>query len=110
VAHGFSRGGVESSFAGTPRPLIHYVYGHTSVDHATRRGGSFYSGGVSTLHAAYRHVYNLSIENRDFGFRVAEVSEQAPIPTVSEWGVVTMALLVLTAGTLVYARRGAAMV
>ena len=29
----------------------------------------------------------------------------AGIPTVSEWGLVAMALLVLTAGTLVYARR-----
>ena len=28
-----------------------------------------------------------------------------PIPAVSEWGLVVMTLLVLTAGTLVYARR-----
>lgn len=32
-------------------------------------------------------------------------SQDEPIPTVSEWGMVVMALLVLTAGTLVYARR-----
>ena len=30
-----------------------------------------------------------------------------PIPAVSEWGMVVMALLTLTAGTLVYGRRGA---
>jgi len=29
----------------------------------------------------------------------------SPIPTVSEWGLVAMALLVLTAGTLVFVRR-----
>lgn len=29
-----------------------------------------------------------------------------PIPTVSEWGLIVMTLLVLTAGTLVYQRRG----
>lgn len=28
-----------------------------------------------------------------------------PIPTVSEWGLVAMALVMLTAGTLVYTRR-----
>ncbi len=33
------------------------------------------------------------------------VSVADPVPTVSEWGLVVMALLVLTAGTLVYARR-----
>ncbi len=32
-------------------------------------------------------------------------AEPCPIPTVSEWGLAVMALLVLTAGTLVYMRR-----
>ena len=33
------------------------------------------------------------------------VCTPAGIPTVSEWGLIVMSLLVLTAGTLVYARR-----
>ena len=35
------------------------------------------------------------------------VGASAPIPAVSIWGLVAMTLLVLTAGTLVYARRRA---
>ena len=30
---------------------------------------------------------------------------EAPIPTVSEWGLIIMTLLALTAGTIVFARR-----
>ena len=36
---------------------------------------------------------------------VVTVLTGTPIPTVSEWGLIVMSLLVLTAGTLVYARR-----
>ena len=61
-------------------------------------------------HAENRGYDSPANEYNSVGFRVAEVSEQAaPIPTVSQWGLSVMALLVLTAGTLVYARRGAAM-
>lgn len=38
---------------------------------------------------------------------VDSVDEEEDIPTVSEWGLVVMALLMLTAGTIVYARRHA---
>ncbi len=70
------------------------------------RGGAFCYVG---LHAAGRSVDYPTSEEYYIGFRVAEVSELGPdIPAVSEWGVVTMALLVLTAGTLVWTRRGAA--
>ncbi|MGD2110156.1 MAG: hypothetical protein PVI86_12300, partial [Phycisphaerae bacterium] len=74
------------------------------------RGGSFHVNDVSDLHAANRYYSGFpALESHYIGFRVAEVSEPGPdIPAVSEWGVVTMALLVLTAGTLVWARRGAA--
>ncbi len=75
------------------------------------RGGSFSSYlGVSALHADYRSYNGLPSREGDYlGFRVAEVFEQASVPAVSEWGMVTMALLVLTAGTLVWARRVPAM-
>ena len=44
----------------------------------------------------------------DFDILVARGQfEPWPIPSVSEWGLVAMTLLVLTAGTLVYARRRA---
>ncbi len=71
------------------------------------RGGSFEAHGEDTLHAAYRASGNPTVAFSVSGFRVAEVSEQAPVPAVSEWGVVTMALLVLTAGTVLLARRRA---
>ncbi len=40
---------------------------------------------------------------RHFGFRVANVSA-APIPTLSEWGLIVMMLLLLTAGSVVLLR------
>jgi hypothetical protein len=72
------------------------------------RAGSFHYYDYG-LHAGHREIsLSPTYEHFDFGFRVAEVSEPGPVPGLSEWGVVTMALLVLTAGTLVWARRGAA--
>ncbi len=69
--------------------------------------GGHYSETVQFLRASYRYSVYPSNENSAQGFRVAAVAEQeqAPVPAVSEWGMVTMALLVLTAGTLVWARR-----
>ena len=71
------------------------------------RGGDFINSD-GKLHAAYREKHYPTYESNSVGFRVAEVSEQAPVPAVSEWGMVAMALLVLTAGTLVWARRSTA--
>ncbi len=71
------------------------------------RGGNFFLDHYD-LHAEARN-YNVPTSEGGVGFRVAEV-EPPPIPAVSEWGMVTMALLVLTAGTLVWARRGMATV
>ncbi len=81
--------------------------------HRGLRGGSFFSQGfygAPYLRAAYRYGDYPSGDdlNLNIGFRVALVSEQAPVPAVSEWGIVTMTLLVLTAGTVVLARRRAA--
>jgi len=84
-----------------------------NVSYRGVRGGSFYDiFDDYHLHADFRNYYGYPTnEDNNVGFRVAEVSEPGPdIPTVSEWGVVTMALLVLTAGTLVWARRAVAMV
>ena len=41
----------------------------------------------------------------DMGADEFGVTPVTPIPTVSEWGMVTMTLLLLTAGTLVFVRR-----
>jgi len=40
------------------------------------------------------------------GIVALELFGPAGVPTVSEWGMVAMTLLLLSAGTLVYARRG----
>jgi len=37
---------------------------------------------------------------------VIEYDASAPVPAIGEWGLVAMTLLVLTAGTLLYMRRG----
>ncbi len=71
------------------------------------RGGSFYNHGNSQ-HAAQRYSHEPTREYASLGFRVAQVSGPGlDIPTLPEWGLVTMALLVLTAGTLMWTRRGA---
>jgi formylglycine-generating enzyme required for sulfatase activity len=66
---------------------------------------SFLTGGVS-LHASFRSFELPTSGFHGFGFRVVEVPEPGPdIPAISEWGVVTMTLLVLTGGSLVLTRR-----
>ena len=67
------------------------------------RGGSF--SPINNIQAASRGSYNPTEEDSGVGFRVAEVPGQAPIPALSEWGMVAMALLVTTAGTLLQAQR-----
>ena len=48
-----------------------------------------------------------TVERPRYGFRVAQVPEPGPnIPTVPEWGLVAMVLLLLAAGTLMWGRRG----
>ena len=75
------------------------------------RGGSFYALSDDNLRAVTRGIGYPPSGGWNIGFRVAEVGipqpQPPPIPTASEWGVVTMALLVLTAATVVLARRGA---
>jgi len=77
------------------------------------RGGTFnihHGYDDFDLRAASRYYDIPTSEYFSVGFRVAEVSpEPGPdIPAVSEWGLVTMALLGLTAGTLIWSRRDAA--
>jgi formylglycine-generating enzyme required for sulfatase activity len=67
------------------------------------RGGSFFAP-YDYLHAGQRWGVVPTFEERDVGFRVAsEVPE--PIPTVSEWGLIIMAVLVLAAGVVVLRSR-----
>ncbi len=70
------------------------------------RGGTFYYFD-RLLHAAHRSRRYPGDETYDSGFRVAEVGipQPPPIPTLSEWGLVAMTLLVLTGGTIVLLRR-----
>jgi len=78
-----------------------------TVSYRGRRGSSF-GNYAHFLEAASRDYCDPSFEDDSgLGFRVAEVSEQTPVPAVSEWGLIAMTLLMLTAGTLVYARRRA---
>ena len=58
------------------------------------------------MHAVYRYDDSPIYESDVIGFRVA-AEVPGPIPTVSEWGLAAMTLLVLAAGTVVLKRRGA---
>jgi hypothetical protein len=76
--------------------------------HTIDGGGGTSSGGDFTLSGtAGQADAGPVMTGNDFtftgGFRLVE-SFQSPIPTVSEWGLVVMTLLVLTAGTLVFRR------
>ena len=66
------------------------------------RGGSFYLV-HDNLRAAFHESSDPAYGSYSVGFRVAKVSDLA-IPTLSEWAVVSMTLLLLTAGTIVYGR------
>ena len=66
------------------------------------RGGSF-GGYDGYLHAANIIIYDPTIENIYLGFRVAAVPE--PIPTVSQWGLIVLALPILGAGAVVLRSR-----
>jgi len=70
------------------------------------RGESFeYNAHPGGLHASFRTMTWPQLEDVNAGFRVARVYAQAPIPALSEWGLVVMVLIILTAGTLALVRR-----
>jgi formylglycine-generating enzyme required for sulfatase activity len=70
------------------------------------RGGAYYSVDyLGDMLAGIRYYADPINGYIGIGFRIARV--HAPIPTVSEWGLVVMLLLVLGAGTVVLARRRA---
>ena len=50
-------------------------------------------------------MYGFETEFDEYFDLALEVDNLTPIPTVSEWGLIFMALLALTAGTIVFARR-----
>ena len=68
------------------------------------RGGSFHY--FHSLHAAYRFDVDPSNDIDFVGFRVAQVTPP-PIPTVSEWGLALMTLLVLATGAALIIKRRA---
>jgi M6 family metalloprotease-like protein len=81
------------------------IYGDGS--HRGMRGGAFYGIFVDNQHAAYRQSADPTYVEQGFGFRVAGIPEPEPLPAVSEWGLVVMALGLLAVGTVVFARREA---
>lgn len=68
------------------------------------RGGSF-NNSVNILRSAIQNNGVPVFENFDSGFRVAGPVSQGDVPTVSQWGLGAMVLLVLTAGTIVHGKR-----
>jgi plastocyanin len=75
---------------------------------ATTWNGGFHSpGGASTFAHQFDQagVYYYICEPHVFsGMRGTVTVEQGPIPTMSEWGLVVLTLLVLSAGTVVLRR------
>lgn len=67
------------------------------------RGGSF-SSYIIGLYAGGRFAFEPTFEYYGLGFRLA-VIPHAPIPAASAWGIVVMAILLATAGTLALLRR-----
>ena len=69
------------------------------------RGGS-YQVAVVTIQSSWNlnNSFLPNIHSADFGFRVASPVPEA-IPTVSQWGMIALVLLLLTAGTIVYTKR-----
>jgi formylglycine-generating enzyme required for sulfatase activity len=66
-----------------------------------RRGGSWIDF-VEFLPASTRDARAPEDELIDTGFRLATSAAPGAIPTVSQWGVITMALMLLCAGSLLY--------
>ncbi|MEE9294611.1 MAG: SUMF1/EgtB/PvdO family nonheme iron enzyme [Phycisphaerae bacterium] len=76
------------------------------------RGGSFggpaggpFGDDVYGMHAAFRWNYNPASAFKKFGFRVGTAA--GPIPTVSAWGLIVLATLLTTAGTILFRSRRA---
>ena len=80
-------------------------HGPTSGDWRVHRGGSWYSHDYF-LRCAWRNT-DAWPDYRTFhlGFRLVLDGDDLAIPTVSEWGIAAMTLLLLTAGTLVLGNR-----
>ncbi len=74
------------------------------VQHRGVRGGQFASGASSALSAGNRSQHYATDEGRGIGFRVSTVGEPGPIPTVSEWGLIALTLLLLTGMAIKFRR------
>ena len=68
------------------------------------RGGSW-SLNHNIMASTFQGFSDPTSESTTSGFRVASPVSQAEVPTVSEWGLAAMALLILTAGTIVNSKR-----
>ncbi len=78
---------------------------HGPLNGTTRvlRGGSWDNPAVN-LRCANRADTAPEMWRKDQGFRLV-LPASAKVPTVSEWGLIVMSLLMLTGGTLVFGRR-----
>ncbi len=102
-----SAGAASESFYGTSDQGGNvWEWNETLVSGSFRvlRGGSW---GLheNDLRSSNRLLVNPSDEFSLVGFRVASPASQADVPAVSEWALAAMALLVLTAGTIVHGKR-----
>jgi formylglycine-generating enzyme required for sulfatase activity len=68
------------------------------------RGGCFFVFELDLL-SSTRYPVLLEDESGNVGFRIARPMPSAVVPTVSDWGVIAMTLLMLVAGTIVVRHR-----
>ena len=68
------------------------------------RGGSWNAYGY-TLRSSTRTQFSPALANDNIGFRVASpLPAAAAVPTVSEWGLIVMGVMVMVAGVFVFRR------
>jgi formylglycine-generating enzyme required for sulfatase activity len=102
-----SAGSLSESFYGTSDQGGNvWEWNETVVSSSFRvvRGGS---GSVDEgeLRSSFQGTISLSLGSSVTGFRVASPVSQGDVPAVSEWALAAMALLILTAGTIVCGKR-----
>jgi formylglycine-generating enzyme required for sulfatase activity len=101
-----SGGSLSSSFYGTSDQGGNVLEWDETVISGTQRrqrGGTFQTLGT-TMQSTIQFSDPPTVESLQLGFRVAS-PVPGPVPTVSEWGIVSLAILVLSAGTIVFANR-----
>ncbi len=105
-----SAGPLSESFYGTSDQggnVFEWNEGVVSASFHALRGGSW-NFDEASLRSSGRYSFGPASGAIDIGFRVASPFLQAPVPTISQWGLVAMVLLILGAGTIVVGTRASA--